>query len=424
MYFRPLMQLSNLKNIYRILIPLLILVIVSCVPEEERQHETGYVESLKMIHAEAFFHQGLRGKGVKIGVLDIGFAGINTDTSLAHMRRDNQILFVRDLIPHHPTNMFRHSHGTQVIKYIAGVYPDDTVYGGSFAREANFYLLRPAGGVGAKEDARKDEMNIDTAFMILDSLGVRLVNMSIGFWNEYTKEDENYSADQMDGRTTAISRICQKWAEKGMIIVNSAGNTGEYAWRIIWAPADAPGVIAVGGDRFTDKVFKASYSGMGNPDVPFVKPDLITYTPWGTSFSAPVVTGIIACMLQKDSTLTAGEVMEILHKSGTLYPYPNTYVGYGIPDARKILALIDNPDTSFTGVTAVRVRDDKFILHTSSKNIVVFDKTDSIRVRHQEICEASDNALVLKRKRNTPRTTVTIGLDEVWEIFWEKENNN
>ncbi len=412
------------RNSYRVLISFLVLTIFGCVPEEEKQHETGYVESLQMVHAEAFFQQGLRGKGVKIGVLDIGFAGIGTDTALAHLRKNNQIVIIRDLIPLHPVSMFRYSHGTQVLKYIAGIYPDDTVFGGSFARDASFYLIRPAGGAGAKEDCRNDELYIDTAFMILDSLGVRLVNMSIGFWNEYTREEENYSSDQMDGQTTVISRICQKWAEKGMIIVNSAGNTGEYAWRVIWAPADAPGVIAVGADRFTDKVFKASYSGIGNPDVPFVKPDLITYTPWGTSFSAPIVTGIIACMLQRDSTLKTNKVMEILHKSGSLYPYPNNYVGYGIPDARKIIVLLDNQDTTVSSVKAVRFRDDRFTLYTSSKNIVVFDKTDSTRVSRQAIREAPGGTLVLKRKRNISRTTVAIGLDEAWEIFWENTEIN
>ncbi|MBE0648946.1 MAG: S8 family serine peptidase [Bacteroidales bacterium] len=408
-----------IRNGYRKLIVLLILTVSSCVPEEEKQHETGYVESLQMIHAEAFFEQGLRGRGVKVGMIDIGFAGINTDTSLAHLRKDNQIVLFKDLVLNYPVSIYRYGHGTQVLKYLAGIYPDDTVYRGSFARDASFYLIRPAGGAGAKEDCRDDELNIDTALMILDSLGVRLVNMSIGFWNEYTEKDENYSPEQMDGRSTAISRICQKWAEKGMIIVNSAGNTGEYSWRVTWAPADAPGVIAVGGDRFTDKVFKASYSGIGNPDVPYVKPDLITYTPWGTSFSAPVITGIVACMLQKDSTLSPGEVLDILHKSGSLYPYPNNFVGYGIPDARKILALLENPDAKASHVKAVTVKDDTFIIYTSSKNIVVFDKTNATIVRRQAIHEASDGTFVLKRKRNSPRTTVAIGLDEVWEIFWE-----
>jgi len=404
---------------YRVFISFLILTIFGCVPEEERQHETGYVESLHMIHAEAFFQEGLRGKGVKIGVLDIGFAGINSDTSLAHLRTNEQVYLFRDLVPEYPVSALRYSHGTQVIKYMAGIYPDDTAFEGSLARDAMYYLIRPAGGAGAKEDSRNDELNIDTAFMILDSLGVRLVNMSIGFWNEYTRENENYTPEQMDGKSSAISSICQKWAENGMIIVNSAGNTGEYAWRYIWAPADAEGVIAVGGDRFTNKVFKASYSGIGNPDVPYVKPDLIAYTPWGTSFSAPIVTGIVACMLQKDNTLSPGDVLDILHRSGSLYPYPNNFVGCGIPDARKILALLENRDSTTSHVKAVKVRDDTFTIYTSSKNIVVFDKTDATIVRRQTIHEASDGMFVVKRKRNSPRTTVAVGLDEAWEIFWE-----
>ncbi|TSA29955.1 MAG: hypothetical protein D4R67_01335 [Bacteroidetes bacterium] len=404
---------------YRIVSFLFILLLIGCVPEEERERPTGYVEAIQMIHAEAFFEQGLRGEGVKVGVLDIGFAGIQSDTFLAHLRRNGQIMLIRDLIPGHPVNLFKYNHGTQVLKYIAGVYPDDTVFGGSFARDAMFYLIRPAGGAGAGEDARTDERNIDTAFMILDSLGVKLVNMSIGFWDEFTHEEDNYSPGQMDGKTTVISRICQKWAERGMIIVNSAGNTGEYAWHIVWAPADAPGVIAVGADRFTDKVFKASYSAVGNPDVPYVKPDLISYTPWGTSFTAPVVTGLIACMLQKDSTLTPAAVMDLLHESGSLYPYPNNYVGYGLPDARKILALMANPDTNVSRVKAIQVWDDRVRILTTNPNLVVFDKSDSVLVRRQTIREPTDGALILKRKRNVPRTTVAVGMNEAWEIFWE-----
>ena len=401
------------------LIFIITLLAYACVPEEERQRTTGYVETLETIHAEAFFDHGLRGKNVKIGILDIGFAGMNKDTSLSHLIKNNQIVFVKDFLPNHKINMYRYAHGTHVIKYLAGIYPDDSIFGGSLARDARFYLIRPAAGVGAKEDARSDELNIDTALMELHGMGVRLVNMSIGFWNEFTKENENYTPEQMDGKSTNISKICEKWAKKGMIIVNSSGNTGEYAWRLIWAPADAPGVISVGGDRFTDKVFKASYSGIGNPDVPFVKPDVITYTPYGTSFTAPIITGVIACILQQDSTLTLSQVREILFRSASLYPFPNNFVGYGIPDARKIMKLLENPQAEVSHIKAVYPKEDEFIIQTSSKNIVVFDKVNEYVVRRQTIRAASDGQIVIKRKRNNSRTTVAIGLNQGWEIFWD-----
>lgn len=405
---------------HRIAFILLSVFLTACLPEEERERPAEYPEAVRMMHGEAFFEQGIRGKGVKVGILDIGFGGTHSDTTLSHLRRNGQIVIIRDLIPDHPVNIFKHNHGTRVLEYLAGVNPDDSVFGGSLARDAYFYLIRPAAGAGAGEDRREDELYIDTAFMILDSLGVRLVNMSIGFWDDFGTKEENYTPEQMDGNSAVISRICGKWAERGMIIVNSAGNTGEYAWRITWAPADVPGVISVGAGRFAGMVFKASFSGTGNPKVPFIKPDLLSFSPYGTSFSAPLITGMIACMLQKDSTLTLSRVMKILGQSASLYPYPNNYVGYGFPDAKKILVLMNNPDTSLSRVKAIRVWDDRVRILTNNRNIVVFDKYDSVHVRRQTIHRPDNGALVVKRNRNVNRTTVSVGLNEGWEIFWER----
>jgi subtilisin family serine protease len=240
----------------------------------------------------------------------------------------------------------------------------------------------------------------------------------MGFWDEYSNEDENYTTDQMNGWSTVITKVCQKWAMKGMIIVNSAGNTGEYAWKIIWAPSDAPDVIAVGAARFPDKVFKASYSGRGNPDISYVKPELIAFSPWGTSFSANVVTGIVACMLQKDSTLTLHEIRDILFRSSTLYPYPNNYVGYGIPDARKIIEIMNDPERDVSTVTSVFVREGRYTIKTTTPNNVVFEKTDHYRVRRQYIDEAADGRLTVTAKGGIMFTTVVTG-EKAWEICWE-----
>ncbi|MBC8314198.1 MAG: hypothetical protein ISR57_03555 [Bacteroidales bacterium] len=37
----------------------------------------------------------------------------------------------------------------------------------------------------------------------------------------------------------------------------------------------------------------------------------------------------------------------------------------------------------------------------------------------QRIRKASDGRIVIKRKRNVARTTVAIGLDQAWELFWD-----
>jgi hypothetical protein len=395
-----------------------LVLLAGCQPEEDKQQEQDYPDGLKQIHAEAFFEQGLRGTDVKIGILDFGFGNLWRDPALRHLKQNGQVVFLGDYTHGDSAEFYKNVHGTNVLRYMAGIDSKDTLFHDNLAAGAKFYLAMVTANFEKKGDDRHTEYLIDSALYDMYRLGVRVINLSMGFWDEYSNEDQNYTAGQMDGRTTLITRVCQKWALKGMIIVNSAGNTGEYAWKIIWAPSDAPDVIAVGAARFPDKVFKASYSGRGNPEMSYVKPDLIAFSPWGTSFSANVVTGIVACMLQKDSTLTLPEIRKILFRSSTLYPFPNNYVGYGIPDARKILAIMDDPERDVSTVTRVTVRGGRYTIKTTTPNNVVFEKTDHYRVRRQYIDEATDGKVTVTGKGGIMFTTVVTG-EKAWEICWE-----
>ncbi len=390
-----------------------------CSPKEDQEQELGYLDALKQIHAEALFREGLRGNGVKIGILDFGFAGISEDPALRLVLLNGQIALASDYTHSDSADFFVNVHGTNVLSYLAGTEPFDTVFGGSLAAGATFYLAMVTGNFDRKSDHRITEYLIDSALYDLHQRGVRLVNLSMGFWDEFENEEENYTPSDMDGRSAAVSRICQKWAMKGMIIVNSAGNTGEYRWKVIWAPSDAPDVISVGAARFPDLVFKASYSGIGNPAMSYVKPELIAYTPWGTSFSAPVVTGIIACMLQKDSTLELPRIRELLCRSGTLWPYPNNYAGYGVPDARKIVALMDHPDEDPGCAEKIVVTGKSYTLRTETRNNVVFEKKDHYRVSRQYIDEAPSGTVTVVRKERIAFTTVVTG-EKAYEISWNE----
>lgn len=393
------------------------LLLAGCQPEEDKKHEQGYRDGLRQIHAEAFFDAGLNGRNVKIGILDFGFAGLKQDPALGHLNRNGQIVRTDDYTGSTPEEFYKLSHGTNVLSYMAGIDPADREFRNNLAAGSRFYLSMVTTNFDKYSDERITEYIIDSALNDLHRQGVRLVNLSMGFWDEYSDEKENYRPEQMDGHSSVITRICQKWAMKGMIIVNSAGNTGEYKWKVIWAPSDAPEVIAVGAARFPDKVFKASYSGQGNPAISYVKPDLIAFSPWGTSYSANVVTGIIACMLQKDSTLSLSSIRDILFRSSTLYPCPNNYVGYGIPDARKILELMDHPDRNLSSVRQVRVPGSRYTIQVSGRDNVVFEKTDHYRVKRQIIDEANDGTIELRRRSGIAFTTVVAG-EKVYELEW------
>ena len=52
----------------------------------------------------------------------------------------------------------------------------------------------------------------------------------------------------------------------------------------------------------------------------------------GTSFSAPILCGLVACLWQALPHLTATEIMDLIRRSGNNYATPDNIYGYGVPD--------------------------------------------------------------------------------------------
>ena len=57
----------------------------------------------------------------------------------------------------------------------------------------------------------------------------------------------------------------------------------------------------------------------------------------GTSFSTPIVCGLIACLWQARPEKTAKEIMDIVRQSADNYCHPDNIYGYGVPDFEKAL---------------------------------------------------------------------------------------
>ena len=55
----------------------------------------------------------------------------------------------------------------------------------------------------------------------------------------------------------------------------------------------------------------------------------------GTSFSAPLISGMIACLWQAFPHKTAKEIIDLVRKSSDRYTTPDNVFGYGIPDFWK-----------------------------------------------------------------------------------------
>jgi subtilisin family serine protease len=129
-----------------------------------------------------------------------------------------------------------------------------------------------------------------------------------------------------------------------MVVVSSAGNEGANPWHYLTAPADADSIITVG--SVTTSLERSSFSGFGPSSDGRIKPTVCALgtntavinelgevsTNNGTSLSAPIITGLTACLWQALPSLTNMQIVELIKKHSTKYETPDNELGYGIPD--------------------------------------------------------------------------------------------
>ena len=363
----------------------------------------------------------LDGHGVTIGIIDGGFLTADNNPNLNRIFQNQKILGYRDYVtPSNPPftgfETLDDGHGTEVWQLIAGVNQQKHIQYG-LATEASFYLARTDHG---RDETRTEEDYWIAAMEWMDSAGVSLINTSLGYNKGFNDPRENYTPDQMDGKSSAISRAAQiATDEKGILIIVSAGNDGnDQSWRILSAPADAEGVMSVGATKLHNST-KMGYSSIGPDFLPYLKPNISVFSSRGTSFSAPIVTGLAACIMQFDSTLTNREIKSVIEKSGNLYPYGNNFVGYGIPDCDRVVELLENPEVDFERSIEVIRKGRKFTIRDQgSDELTVFHKKNEMLVLSQQVLESKNNRFHVIRPEKTTRTTLVFH-DRVMEIIWE-----
>jgi hypothetical protein len=121
-----------------------------------------------------------------------------------------------------------------------------------------------------------------------------------------------------------------------------------------------------------------------------VKPDVSVYSLTGTSFAAPALTGVVACLVQQNPNLKPAQMQQILWRSSGLYPYPNNYLGYGVPDMSMALEAVKMEEGWKNGPTIkaakinVKEERERFVNFcselASSQNLVMFLKLNKQEV--------------------------------------------
>ncbi|MCU0428565.1 MAG: S8 family serine peptidase [Cytophagaceae bacterium] len=371
-----------------------------------------------------FLKDSLTGKGVTVGIIDAGFYDAKNSRFLKHIFNEYKILGQRDFIDTDRSDLIEEkktssdTHGKTVLEMIAGFNESSGEQLG-MAPNARFYLARTEHG--DREYRGEEEMWVQ-ALEWMDSQGVRLINTSLGYAIKMDNPEENYQLEDMNGKTTIIAKAAQiATTEKGIFLVVSAGNEGSNnLWNIISSPADAEGALSVGATE-PGNCMRIDYSSIGPEFNPFLKPNVSCYSPNGTSFSAPAVCGFVACLMQKAPHLNNVELKSILEKSSSLYPMGNNYIGYGIPQADRALALLQNPNAHVSEVTTVQVMSDRYLLRFNNKSkgqVVLFHKKNAQHVISQQTMMISNKKIKIKKPLQAKQSTLVLPDKKIIELIW------
>ncbi len=302
----------------------------------------GSSNQIQMLNGHLLHQQNYTGQGKIIAVMDAGFPGVDTASPFQRLRDNNQILGGYNFPDRNTSIYSRGSHGTNVLSCMGG-FVDNQLVG--TAPDAHYYLF-------ITEDINSENPVEESYWVeaaeVADSLGVDVINTSLGYF-AYDNPNYSYTYADMNGTKAFISKGADIAFSKGMICVTSAGNSGTTSEPHIGAPADAIYTLTIGAVDASENY--VSFSSIGPSFDGRVKPDVCAKglsatvsntsggitTASGTSFSSPIMAGMVTSFWSAVPNLTNAEVVQFVKQSADLYANPTVFKGYGVPDFQLAL---------------------------------------------------------------------------------------
>ena len=314
---------------------------------------------IQMLNGQVLHQQNYKGSGKIIAIMDSGFPGVNTTQPFERLRDNGKILGGYNFVLRNSDFYSGDSHGTSVLSTMGG-YKENSLVG--TAPDASYYLFITEDD--NSENPIEESLWVEAAEKA-DSLGVDIINTSLGYF-DFDNTAYNHTYKDMNGATAFMSRGAEIAFSRGMIIVTSAGNSGGTSNPHVAVPADAVSVIAVG--AVTPSKIVTSFSSTGPSYDGRIKPDVMAQgqvavvsdalgnivTANGTSFSGPIMAGMVACLWQAFPKKTNQQIKDILLKSSDKFLTPNNQYGYGIPDFGLAVS---------TTLTSESFSNDEFIVY-------------------------------------------------------------
>lgn len=320
------------------------------------QYQLNYGNSLnqmELINAPMAHDSGYKGQGVLIASFDAGF------DNLQHPVFDS--MRVRGLrtydFVNHDTNvanqsgqMGEGSHGTQTLSLVGGYKPGSLI---SPAFRSMYILAKTE---NTESETPLEEDNWIAAAEWADSLGADIITSSLGYIDMDFGSSHSYDWTWMNGDSCVITIGADLAVNKGITVLNSAGNEGFHSTHnTLGAPSDGDSVIAVGSCNLISKN-RSSFSSVGLSVDGRIKPDVVALgsgnyvaspgsgntgytTGSGTSFSCPMTAGACAMLLSANPNLTPRQVWQFITQTADSSFAPNRRRGWGLINIWEAIKL-------------------------------------------------------------------------------------
>ncbi len=294
---------------------------------------------VSMLGTDMLHEQDFTGKNMTIAVMDAGFPNVDNLHVFERMRTNGHLLGGYDFTNRSEnfSDPSLNNHGTMVLSTMAGNAPGYLI---GTAPDADYYLFCTE--VAETETPVEESYWVEAAERA-DSLGVDIINTSLSY-AQFDDPGYNYTFNDIDGKTSFVSKGANIATEKGILVCVSAGNSGESeTFPGVGVPADA-NVLTVGAvDPNRQYV---SFSSIGPTADGRIKPDVMAQgfkvvvandkdelrEANGTSFSSPIMAGSIASFWQSVPEMNNIEIMNLVRSLSSNFENPNNKIGYGIPD--------------------------------------------------------------------------------------------
>lgn len=378
---------------------------------------------IQMLNGHLLHQSNFTGTGKIIAVLDAGFPGVNTAQPFQRLITNGSILGGYDYVNKNANFYSGGSHGTLVLSTMGG-FTDGQLVG--TAPDAQYYLF-------ITEDVASEnpveESNWVEAAEEADRLGVDIITSSLGYFG-YDNPAYGHTYADMTGNSAIASQGANIAFSKGIFVVASAGNEGATSEPHVGVPAEALNVLGIGAVK-ADETY-AAFSSIGPSFDGRVKPDVMAQgnpavlsdpagnigTASGTSFSGPIMAGMVACLWQALPGKTNDQIKQLITQSADNFNSivkSRTQYGYGIPDFNLALS---------NGLSVSAFSENNFIVYPNPTS-------DSISITLPEGFDSRTLAIynvfgqkVLEKIISSQSPTISLKTLSSGMYFYKIESNN